>query len=221
MPSGPKPGEQRGTPRIPRTAIAPLDEKAAAKVKVPKSAHTDVDIYTPIFTREYPKGLKLDADRMFRFLEAYMSHGRFGGAALAAGVSGQTIHNYLEEDPVFADAFDIAESVHRDRIEEEFYHRAMVGDEEPIIGGRNRDEVVATVRRKSERLLEKLINHHLPKYRENKKEIDVNFKGGVLAIGAAMTSEEFEEYAKTVQFPKEALQAAGEEAIEGEYEDVT
>lgn len=205
-------------PGRPSRKVIEPQEPSTALVAVPKSKHTTLDIYTPLFQRKYPDGIKFDADRMYRFLEAYMATGRVGFACEAASVSAMTVRTVRKEDPLFADAYDHAETVFRDTIEDELFKRAMIGEEEPIIGGRNRDEVVAVVRRKSDRLLERIMNKHLPEYRDN-KQLDVNVSGGVLVVGATMTEEEFEKEAAATHMPKEALATMG--AIEAEYEDVT
>lgn len=78
------------------------------------------------------------------------------------------------------------------------YRRAVVGYEEPVRN--NKGEIVGTVRRFSDRLLELYVKRHMSEYRE-KLSADVNVTGGVLVVGGNMlkTKDWEEKYAKQEQ----------------------
>lgn len=127
---------------------------------------------------------RFDYDAQERFLRSIENQGRITVAAEAVGVSAECAREYIRSDREgFAERFNEAMQVFRDKIEEEIHRRAMEGVDEPIIGGKDRDEVVAHVRRYSDRLLEFYAKRHIPEYRE-RGQLDVNVSGGVMVVPA-------------------------------------
>jgi len=79
------------------------------------------------------------------------------------------LYVWREEDPEFAKAWDDALDEAASTLENEAWRRATEGVEEPIVGRveRDRDGVVAHVRKYSDSLLTTLLKAHRPeKYRE-------------------------------------------------------
>jgi hypothetical protein len=103
------------------------------------------------------------------FLAELRKHGIISDAARAVGFNRQLFYEWREEDPEFAKAWDDALDEAAGTLEREAWRRAIEGVEEPIVGRveRDRDGVVAHVRKYSDSLLTTLLKAHRPeKYRE-------------------------------------------------------
>lgn len=136
-------------------------------------------------------GYKLNLDMMEVFCTEYSKHSRFSTAAKAVGVHVSTVKNAIKTNPVFAAMVDEAKEVYKDRIMEAVYVRAVDGINEPIIGGPNRDEIVAYKRVYSDRLLELEAKRVEPMYRD-KAGIEINTGKGVLVVqGSGMTEDDW------------------------------
>ena len=103
------------------------------------------------------------------FLAELRKRGIISDAAKASGFTRQMLYVWREEDPEFAKAWDDALDEAASTLENEAWRRATEGVEEPIVGRveRDRDGVVAHVRKYSDSLLTTLLKAHRPeKYRE-------------------------------------------------------
>lgn len=117
--------------------------------------------------------LPLSDERKAGFLAELARHGIASRAARAASPhtvrpSGclSTFKDERQRDPVFAAAWEEAVDAARADIEHEIYRRAQEGYDEPVFGGKFREQVVGTVRRYSDRLLELRARALLPAYRD-------------------------------------------------------
>ncbi len=146
---------------------------------------------------------KFDEDARARFLRNYAATGLVYVSCQAAGVSEETVRAYTRDNiEGFADDYATAKGMYRDSLEAEIHRRAVLGVEEPIIGGKDRDEIVTTVQRYSDRLLEFHAKRHIAEYRE-KSQIDVNVKSGVIALQApAANMEDWEAQNKDTAAPE-------------------
>lgn len=150
--------------------------------------------YKPVGNGLPPKHLsrgsyKFDRDQRDRFLESYAKTGLIWVSARAAGVSEECIRRYKKENiEGFADEFIAAQGIYRDTLEAEIHRRAIDGWDEPVVGGKDRDKVVAHIHRYSDRLLEFHAKRHIPDYRE-KSQLDVAVTGGVIAVPVAVKSD--------------------------------
>lgn len=134
-----------------------------------------------------------DADRRELFLLMYRASGLVYKSAAFAGVCLQTVKNYWEKDPEYKQLCDDALQERLDELEEAVFTRAIDGVEEPVIGGKDRDTVVATVRKYSDSLATFLLAHKRPEF-SNKLQIDANIRGGVFVMPSApQTSEDWEQ----------------------------
>lgn len=116
-------------------------------------------------------GMQLDASRKALFLRELSAHGVIARAARCASPGSdtgamQTFRDARAADAEFAAAWDAALEVARSNVEYELHRRSVEGWDEPVYGGRYREEVVGTVRRYSDRLLELRVKGLLPQYRE-------------------------------------------------------
>lgn len=80
----------------------------------------------------------------------------------------------IEKYPDFAIAAEAAADRHRQKIYAAAVQRATVGYEVPIIGGKDKDQIVAYERRYSDSILALLLKRHFPEFREASKGTTVN-----------------------------------------------
>ena len=126
-------------------------------------------------------------------LDVMARTGRMSDAAQAAGVSRTTVRTHIEKDPDFAQAWEIARQEYADRITSLIEERAFIGMEEPIIGGKFRDEVVGHKRVYSDSLAVMHAKRYVEEYRE-KQQLDVSMVGGVLAVAASIPNSQSGHY---------------------------
>lgn len=110
-------------------------------------------------------------ERKSTFLQELARHGVLVRAARAASPHSKVgaLQSFKDErtrDDQFAADWDAAMEHARGEVEHELYRRAQEGWEEPIYGGRYKEQVVGTVRRYSDRLLELRAKALLPTYRD-------------------------------------------------------
>ena len=138
-------------------------------------------------------GYKLDLPMMEIFCTEFSKHSRISVAAKAVGVHVSTVRNMIKSNPLFAAMVDEAKEVYKDRILEAVYERAVNGIDEPIIGGVNRDSIVAYKKIYSDRLLELEAKRVEPSYRD-KAGVEINTGKGVLVVqGSGMSEADWSE----------------------------
>lgn len=79
-----------------------------------------------------------------------------------------TIKKRMEIDLEFAEAAEAAADRHRQKIYAAAVQRATVGYEVPIVGGKEKDTIVAYERRYSDSILALLLKRHFPEFRDTK-----------------------------------------------------
>lgn len=126
--------------------------------------------------------MQLDHQRKRLFLEELSAHGIVSRAARRASPTAQTgavqtFRDARAADPEFADAWDQALEHARAEVEYELHRRSVEGWDEPVYGGRYREQVIGTIRRYSDRLLELRVKGLLPQYREGARVELNNFLG--------------------------------------------
>ena len=107
-------------------------------------------------------------------------------AAEQAGVSLSTVYNHKNPNSVmydedFEEAWAIAVEEYNGSVEKEIHERAIVGWEEPVFGGKDRDIVVGHVRKKSDGLLKTLAKRRMPK--EYGDKVEIAQAAGTVGIG--------------------------------------
>ncbi len=172
-----------------------------------------------------PKNIKFDDHRKMAFLSIYSETGQWMQACTAVDMSRYAVNRHRRNDPVFAVACDEAKQYFCGKLETEMYRRAVDGVKEPIIGGRNKDEIVTYVTRYSDNLLVKLSQRHIPEMNPDRNvkvstnsNVNVNHGGSV----ELKTAFDFSKLSKedrglmrkllTKEEPEEVPQ------IEGDYE---
>src|SRR3546814_6228719 len=116
-------------------------------------------------------GIPLTPERKAAFLAELARHGIAVRAARAASPQSaqgalSTFKNERQRDPEFAAAWEEALDTARAEVDHEIYRRAVEGYDEPVYGGKYREQVVGTVRKYSDRLLELRARAMLPAYRD-------------------------------------------------------
>ena len=142
-------------------------------------------IKKPDYRDKYLRVTSFDDSAKGLSLDIFAKTGRITDAASAAGVSISTIRSHLQKNPEFAQAWEIAQEQYSDHVTSLIEERAFTGIEEPIIGGRHRDEVVGHKRTYSDSLAVLHAKRYVPAYRE-RQQLDVSVSGGVLAVSSAM-----------------------------------
>lgn len=135
--------------------------------------------------------LKFDDKAKDRYLTVLAATGFKSRAAMAAGVSRATVDNHLEADPDFAEAVQEALDNYHARFMEHWETLVYEGTEEPIIGGPDRDEVVATKRIYPINLIAMEARRVEPGFKE-RSEIDLKGGGGVLVVPANASPDEWQ-----------------------------
>ena len=106
------------------------------------------------------------------FLNYYIQLGTISKAAKKAGISRQTHYDWLKNDKkgVYHRAFELADKMAADLLEEEAFRRAVEGDTQVIY---YKGEEVGRRRVYSDQLLSLLLKGKKPQYRDN-TEINTN-----------------------------------------------
>ena len=155
--------------------------------------------------------LKFDDAAKERYLLVLAQTGFKTRAALAVGVSCQTVATHAENDPDFAEAMQGALDQYHARFMEHWDTLVYEGMDEPIIGGKDRDEVIATKKVYPINLIAMEARRVEPGFKE-RSEIDLKGGGGVLVVPATADPDEWAKIvegqnAQTVQpDPPEAAQ---------------
>ncbi len=114
--------------------------------------------------------LKLTKELQERFLEALADTGSVSTAAAVAGTSRTRVYELRRVDPTFANAWQEAEDIAADRLEDEARRRALEGVPELLVSAgklvRDDEGQPITVRRYSDNLLLALLRAHRPPRRE-------------------------------------------------------
>lgn len=136
--------------------------------------------------------VEFTAERKAEFLRLFRSDPDCGGllylTAERVGVAPRTVQEHRKADPEFNAQYEAA---HEAWIDENLVlpalHRGRNGVEEPIIGGKFRDEVVATKRVYSDHLLSLALRARRPEYRDGNAAAASSggSSGGVLIVPSA------------------------------------
>lgn len=120
------------------------------------------------------------------FLNYYISCGTISKAAKKAGISRQTHYDWLKNDKkgVYRRAFELADKMAADLLEEEAFRRAVEGDLQVVF---YKGEEVGRRRVYSDQLLSLLLKGKKPQYREN---VEINNSVSVDMSDAVSTMRE-------------------------------
>ena len=126
------------------------------------------------------------------FLNYYIQCGTISKAAKKAGITRQTHYNWLKDDKkgFYRKAFELADKMAADLLEEEAFRRAVEGDLQVVF---YKGEEVGRRRVYSDQLLSLLLKGKKPQYRENTEinnNISVDLSDAVSAAQARVKKGE-------------------------------
>lgn len=129
-------------------------------------------------------------ERARAFLVNYRNTGRFHLSCELTGMTSDTVKKYMKRDPDFAADVEEAKELWIDEfLVSAAVRRAVEGVDEPIIGGKERDQVVTHRRVYSDSLLNQLLKANRPEFREKGNEGSKDSgSGGVMIIPAGPTN---------------------------------
>lgn len=111
-------------------------------------------------------------------LNHIVNYGVLAHACLSQGVSYRTLELLQKDYPAFEALKKEAQGLYRDKVSRAIHNRAISGWLEPQF---HKGQFCGYIRKFSDRLLELQAKRYEPEYRD-KSAVDVNVKGGVLAI---------------------------------------
>lgn len=107
-----------------------------------------------------------------KYLEVLRDSGAYITAADAVDVDPRAAYRVRRDDPEFAELCELALERHREIYIEAARARAIHGVQVPIVGGRNRDEIVAHETKYSDSLMAMFLKRADPSFRD-KQEVNV------------------------------------------------
>lgn len=108
--------------------------------------------------------VEFSPERREMYIDYVRDHGVFSLAAAYAGVTPETAQVHRKADPDFESLVQAAKEDHTDMLIQEATRRAVVGFDEPIIGGPFKDKIVAKKRIYSDSLLQTLLRSKRAEY---------------------------------------------------------
>lgn len=140
------------------------------------------------------------------FLERFAQTGVWYHSAHDAGLCGDTVRHYMKTDKSFAEEVERARQAYRELLENAAHRRAVHGVPRPIIGGRNKDQVVAIETVYSDGLLQFLMRANDREKYGDQVKVDNTHRGGVLVVSPNVTdSTSWEQMAALSQGPTGAV----------------
>lgn len=148
---------------------------------MPSSVQLPVRSVTKHVPGQRPARVHRNAMHVFQtkaqVLEALARQGIVSMACESAGISNDLHWKWVQTDPQYAAAVEIAKERAADKLEEEAWRRAVVGWEEPIYQG---GKLVGTKHLRSDVLLIFMMKGARPmKYRDNSPITNINASGPV------------------------------------------
>lgn len=135
--------------------------------------------------------IKFDDTRKAIYLNVLRKTGLKVRAAQAAGVVLTTVQNHIDNDPAFKAAREEALAEYADVIQQHAFKVSVKGVKKPIVGGKDKDEIVAYEEVYATNILAMEMKRTNAEYKE-RSEIDLNNKsGGVLVVPAGLDLDDY------------------------------
>jgi hypothetical protein len=132
---------------------------------------------------------KFDDEKKARVVEELALHGRIGTAARKAGVCTSTVKKHVERDPEFGRMVMEAVEAYKDKLIT--HHQNLIFDGQEKVSYDRNGNIVSVEKNYPIRLIEL----ELKKYDEgsrDKKEVNMNVRGGVLVAPAEISMDDWE-----------------------------
>jgi len=182
--------QQAGLSKVPETESLGRKKARADMAFAAGSLHgrsPKIEFRRPSFRQFRAPPLPLTDEVLEVFLDALRQTGRESTAAEAAGTTPSRIRELRKKDKIFDERASDARSGWVDEVlVRSAITRATEGVSRPIIGGFNKDRVVATEKVYSDGLLKSLLEANDPRFRKAEDQNPVT--GGVLIIPAPPVS---------------------------------
>lgn len=107
-------------------------------------------------------------------LEIIEKTGSILTAADTLGIKQRTIREYMLEDIDFGEAVNESSERHRERIYMAAFSRAVEGYDVPIVGGKDKDQIVAYERKFSDSMLGKMLERHFAEFRKQPAQVKID-----------------------------------------------
>jgi hypothetical protein len=165
--------------------------KVPTEKKVAERAAKDAELMSWREKYSDASKIKFDDKRKAIYLNVLRKTGLRHRSAQAAGVTMQTVNNHLASDEHFKIARDEALAEYADIIQQHAFKISVKGVKKPLLGGKDKDEIVAYEEVYATNILAMEMKRTNPDYKD-RQEIDLNHTGGsVLVAPADMTPAEW------------------------------
>ena len=134
--------------------------------------------------------IKFTDQKKEKFCEEYARTGRKKESAQKVGVSLKTVLEHEKIDPEFVHLVDEAKAAYKDKVHKVVEKVALEGVDEPIMGGRYKDKVVATKKVFATNILAMEMRKTDAAYRNDNK-VDVTVNTGVIVVPANTSQEDW------------------------------
>ena len=134
--------------------------------------------------------IKFDDARKKVFLEHFGKTNRLLESATVAGVSRATVKKHYDNDPNFAEGYNNAQQQYADSLHAFAEDLIYNGVEKPVIGGKNKDTILATTIEYPIPLLQMELKRLNPDYKD-RQVVENTGTGAVILIPAHMDAEQW------------------------------
>lgn len=135
--------------------------------------------------------LKFDDNAKQKFLDEFAKTSRIEHSCQAAGIAWATLKHHRENDPEFNEAYEEARLAYRDRVHEHAERLIFKGVERPLLGGKFKDQIIATMIEYPIPLIQMELRRVDPAGYKDRQEVDVKGGGGVVVVPSDMSSDEW------------------------------
>jgi hypothetical protein len=132
---------------------------------------------------------KFDDEKKARVVEELALHGRIGTAARKAGVCTSTVKKHVERDPEFGRMVMEAVEAYKDKLIT--HHQNLIFDGQEKVSYDRNGNIVSVEKNYPIRLIELELKKYDEGYRD-KKEVNMNVRGGVLVAPAEISMDDWE-----------------------------
>lgn len=153
------------------------EEQSAEEEQTDENQAGEPDQVEPPLMGQWSNGqrkLKFGPEHIHKYLEVLAATGLYIRGAEAVGCAATEIKSLRQDIPEFQAACDEAFERYRSIFIQEAQRRAVEGYEIPIIGGRNRDQIVAKETRYSDRLMELFLKRSQDGAFTDRQEVQVS-----------------------------------------------
>lgn len=131
-----------------------------------------------------------------KFLEWLRRTGLYAFSCEMVGIDKMVVESARKQDERFDRLCQAAREGYADSLVVEAHRRAVEGVDRPVIGGRNRDEIVTYTRVYSDKLLQSLLRAYKEEFKDTRQPVTVDVGAtnrGVLILPSKLEGTEWEQ----------------------------